>query len=272
MPVPDTAIPATDDAGPSTEATTTTNEDTQETDAAADLENDDTTFDVDDDNDAEETDESDESTDDEAATESNDDDTEESTDDVEESDATEDSTASEDGGKPKSAEEAFKQRQAQRQANEAEIQKSYDQYLNDSKDDTDRALREVRLEAYIGKIERNTSKIETGLDKAVAAIPELTKGSPEFKEALNDAYLEFLESKVTWDQHKQPVEIKGDVLQYLQAKADSFRKLTAVGARQQTTSKSKQKSRTDVVPSRSPKPAKKDEIMDGFDAEVAKWS
>jgi hypothetical protein len=256
----------TEDTGLSESVDTSTNEEAQDTAATDDLESDDTSFELD--AEADETEESDESTDDEAATESEDDETEESTDDVEESESEEDDTASEDVKQRNN--EAAQKRIADKQAKEADRQKQYDEYIADAQDDTDRALREVRLEAYIGRIERNAAKIETGLDKAVAAIPELTKGTPEFKEALNDAYNEFLADKVTWDQNGDPIEIKGDVLQYLQAKANSFRKLEQTGARKQEQKKSVQKTKTDVVPTRAPKEAKSDPLLDGFDEEVAR--
>jgi len=257
----------TEDVGPSQEVDTSTNEETQDTDSSDDLENDDTSFDLDDE--TEETEESNDETEDEAATESEDEEEEESEEDVEEADSEEDSTPQEDDQKKRNDEMA-KRRIAEREAREADKQKQYDEYLNEAEDDTDRALREVRLEAYVARIERNNDKINTGLDKAVAAIPELTKGTPEFKEALNEAYQDFLDTKVVWDRNGDPIDIKGDVLDYLKAKADSYRKIAQSGARTQKKQKAAQKSRTDVVPTRPPKQSKSDPLLDGFDEEVAK--
>lgn len=253
----------TEDSGQSAEVDTSTNEETQETDSADDLENDDTSFDIDD---AEETDESEESTDDAAATKSDDDESEESDEDVEESESTEDDTTKVDVAKQRNNDAAQK-RIAER---EAKKQKDIEEYLEDAKDDDDRAIREERLERYQDRVERTADKIETALDKAVAHIPELTNGSPAIKKALEDAYQTYLRTEVVYSNLGDPVRLNGDVFQYLQKEAEKLRDVRADGAREQEKKKSTQKSRTDLATTRAPKEAKSDPLLDAFDEEVAK--
>lgn len=168
------------------------------------------------------------------------------------------------------AREAYAERERKRKERELEKQEEHQKYLDDATDDTDRALREVRLEAYIGRIERNQDKIQTGLDKAVANIDLLTKGTPEQKEALEDAYQEYLQMYVTTDKNGDPVEVKADVYEYLQKKADIIKRLTGVGERNGAKAKNTARSRTDTIPTRSPK-ENKDEMLDGFDEEASRW-
>lgn len=230
------------------------------TQAEADLEQDDTSFD--DVEDVEETEEEEES--------QESDDTEESEEESETEEPPEENTDPEAERKQK-AREAYEAREAKRKEREAAKQEQHQKYLDEATDDTDRALREVRLEAYIGRIERNADRIQTGLDKAVANIDLLTKGTPEQKEALEEAYQDYLNMYVVTDKNGDPIEVKADVYEYLQKKADTIQKLTGVGERNGAKAKTNARARTDTISTRPPKEGKKDEMLDGFDEEASRW-
>lgn len=227
------------------------------TQAEADLEQDDTSFE-----DAEDVEETEE-------------DTEETEEESEEEESETEEPPKEDtdpeAERKEKARRAYEEREAKRKEREASKQEQHQKYLDDASDDTDRALREVRLEAYIGRIERNSDRIQTGLDKAVANIDLLTKGTPEQKEALEEAYQDYLNMYVVTDQNGDPVEVKADVYDYLQKKADTIKRLTGVGERNGAKAKTTARARTDTISTRPPKQGKKDEMLDGFDEEAGRW-
>jgi hypothetical protein len=77
---------------------------------------------------------------------------------------------------------------------------------------------------------------------------------------------------VQYDANGDPVNVKGDVYQYLQTEADSIQRLLNTGARTQTKAKAKAKDRTETLPTRAPKEPKVDPDLAAFDEEVSKWS
>lgn len=241
------------------------NEDSQETEADLELINDDTSFE---DEASDETEEKAEE--DESANESTEEESESDEGETQKEDTKEEDTTSEAERKKHNAEMAQK-RIAERQAREEQKRKQQEEYLSGAKDETDLALREVRLEAYLGKVERNNDKLESGIERAVADIDLFRTGSPEIKEELARSLEDFEQMYVMRDANGDPADVKGDVYQFLQAKADSIRRLTSVGARNQTRASANTKARTDAVPTRAPKEGKKDDVLDGFDEEASRW-
>lgn len=234
---------------------TSTNDETQDTDV--DLED----IEVSEQDITDETEESEESTEEEAATESTEETEEESVEDAEDS---EEDTASEED-KTATAREAFAKREAQRQVEKTKAQQDY---LEGAEDDKDLALRQLQIDAYNNRIEGNNNKLQNGIDRAVAAIDLFREGSPEVKQELTNSLDDFERMFVKRDQNGDPVEVTGDVYQYLQSKADSIRRLTGIGARQQETNKAKQKARTLTPPAKTPKAPAKDPDMEAFDEEA----
>lgn len=256
------------------EVDTSTNEEAQDTDV--DLED----IEV---SESEITDETDESTD----SESEDKDTEpaeeeESEEDVaeetsEDEKAEEDTTSVDDVKKHNS--EMAQKRIADKQAREAAKIESQQAYLDEAEDNRDLALRQLQVDAYNNRVERNTNSLTNGIDKAYASIDLLRDGSPEIKEELASSLDDFERMYVIYDQNNDPVDIKvdpvtgqkADVYQYLQRKADSIRKIAGTGARQEIANKDKTKARTDTVPTRKPKEAPKDADLEAFDEEANKY-
>jgi hypothetical protein len=179
----------------------------------------------------------------------------------------EEGTISEDEQRRRNDEFAQK-RIADREAREKAKLDEQDKYLAEAEDNRDLALRQLQIDAYNNKIEGNSNKLQNGIDKAVVGIELFRSGSLEAKEELANSLDDFERMYVTRDRNGDPIEVKGDVYQYLQAKADSIRRLTGVGARQQSKDKTKTSARTVTTPSRTPKEGKKDPDVEAFDEEA----
>ena len=262
--------------GPSVD-TSTTDEAPDTVDVEAELEDMEVSFD-----DVEDTEETEETTEDEAATESEEETEEEPAEDVGEKPESEDTeepqdekteeedTTSEAEQKRRNDEYA-RQRIAEREAREKAKQEQQDAYLQDAEDARDLALRQLQVDAYNNRIEKNTNVLQNGIDKAVASIDLFRTGTPEVKEALAQSLDEFERMYVQKDANGDPVQVTGDVYEYLTNKANTFQTLMGLGARTEAKSKDKAKARTDPLPSRAPKEPKKDEDLDAFDEEANRW-
>lgn len=237
--------------------------------AEKDLEESEVAFDDADDTSEDEAEDSEESED----TESEDDSTEDSQDESEEGDDAEtlgDDTSPE-AKKREAARKAFEQREAARLEKEQSKRESQDEFLDEAKDDTERAFRQLQIDTYNNRVQRNTDTLQNGIDKAAAKIDLLINGTAEEKEAMADALDDFERMYVVRDKNGDPTEVREDVFDYLQRKAGSIRKLTSVGARSRDTAKSNTKARTVAVPTRKPKEGKKDVDLDAFDEEADRW-
>jgi len=276
MPDVETSAPATDDTTVSDEATTSTNEDAQDTESQ-DLDDMELS---DEDIEADETEESGESENKTATTESEEEAQEESEDDVESTDSdsestdseqeesTEEGTDSDDDAREAAARRAFEQREAQRHKAKVDAQQ---EYLDAAEDGKDLALRQLQIDAYNNRVESNTNKLQNGIDKAVASIDLFRTGTLEVKQELTDSLDDFERMHVKRDRNGDPIEVTGDVYQFLQKKADSIRRLTGVGARQQQKDRSKTRSKTITPPAKKPKEPKVDPDIAAFDEEADKW-
>lgn len=253
------------------EVDTSTNEETSNPEA--ELENSDFSFDSEDDTDetdeSEEVEESEETDDDEEATESTDETKEESAED--EDLKTEEADTTSEEQQRKAAKEAFDRREAARIAKEKAKQEAQDKYLNDAEDARDLAFRQLQVDAYNNRVLTNSNTLQNGIDKAIAHIDLFKTGTPEEKDELANALDDFERMYITRDQNGDPVEVRGDVFEFLATKAESIRRLTGVGARTAKQDKVKTKSRTLAPPTRAPKQKKSDPEIDGFDDEAARW-
>jgi hypothetical protein len=174
----------------------------------------------------------------------------------------------------KVAHEAFKRREAERklrEERESREKENLDRYLEEAKDD-ESLLKERKLEVQQFNMQKqqvniNAQSLDLGIRKAAAEIELLSTGSPEVKEAFAEALDDFYAMYVTRNKNGDPTEVKADVYQYLQKKADSIKKLTNIGAREQTKKKTAEKTRTVAKPTRTPKKPKSDPDLDFFDKE-----
>ena len=164
--------------------------------------------------------------------------------------------------------EFARKRIAEREDRDKAKAQAQDKYLEDAEDDKDLALRQLQVDAYNNKVERNRDKLQNGIDRAVANIDIFTKGSPEAKEALIAEVENFERASVQYDQNGDPISVNGDLYEHLTKRADSIRRLIDVGARQNAKDKKSVKTKTIPTPSKTPKEPKSDPDVDGFDEEV----
>lgn len=250
---------------------TSTNEELQDTDV--DLESDETSFEGEKDDETEEADDSEDEIEDTEPTESE----EESKEDDEQSESQEEESSeeSEEDTTPedvkKHNQEMAARRIAEKQAREQELARQQQDFLENAEDDKDLALRQLQIEAYNNKVERNQGKLENGLERAYSSIDLLQNGTPEVKEELLRRLDAFEQQNVQFNDFGHPVEVKGDVYEFLKKEADSIKRILGEGAKTQAKAKTDQKSRTTALPSRAPKQPKADPDLDEFDKELAKW-
>lgn len=140
----------------------------------------------------------------------------------------------------------------------------------DAEDPKDFAFRQLQVDAYNNNVNANTNRLSGEYQRAVKDFDTLSDPNPVIQARINRAIDLFQSSNVSIDKYGNPTEIRGDFYSYLQTEADSIRELTGIGARKQATSKTKEKSKVSLVPSRAPK-SKSDPEMEGFDEEAARW-
>lgn len=133
------------------------------------------------------------------------------------------------------------------------------------------ALRQLQIDAYNNRVVTNHSKLESGLDRAIADIDLFSKGSQAVKEELVNALDEFEQLYVVRDENGDPVEVRADIYTFYQQKADSIRRILNEGAVKEAKDKTILRAKTDTVPSRKPKTPKVDPDLAAFDEEVASW-
>lgn len=271
---------ATEDTGLSEEQTPTT-EDSQDTD----LEDMELSFDELE----EETEETEAEADDEAATESEPEVEEESEEGGEPQEETQ-QNPQEDEERKRHNNEMAQRRIAERAAREDAKRRQQMEYLQDANEAYDsaiekgftheqalqeqrreEALRQLQIDAYNNRVVTNHSKLESGLDRAIADIDLFSKGSQAVKEELVNALDEFERLYVVRDENGDPVEVKADIYNFYQQKADSIRRILNEGAVKEAKDKTILRAKTDTVPSRKPKTPKVDPDLAAFDEEVASW-
>lgn len=157
---------------------------------------------------------------------------------------------------------------------------AYDQAINAGFDDQQAriqaaqalSLQQLQIDAYQNRVMQVTNRVTADLNNAVSAIPEFKSTVPEVREAMLSFVDDFEAQHVVKDANGDVVQITGDLLPFLQAKAETIRRLTGLGAKQQEQAKSAQKKRTMSAPSRTPKTAKVDPDMAAFDEAIKQWS
>ncbi len=159
---------------------------------------------------------------------------------------------------------------AEKQAKDEAKRQEQAEYLQAAEDDQQLAVRQLQVDAYNNRVEFNQSKLESGIERAVANIDLLSKGAPEVKAELLRSVDDFERLYVKYDANGDPVQVTGDVYQYLTERADSIRRLTDVGARQSTKDRNNAKTRTITTPSKTPKESKVDPDLAAFEEEAYK--
>lgn len=203
----------------------------------------------------------------------------EETNEEEESEASDETKSEETNDSQMSDEEKQKQhnremaekRIQEKKAREAAIKRQQDEYIAAAEDDTQLALRQLQVDAYKTKVTTNESSLKTGFERAMVDFPILANTSPEIQAEVDAALDTFQGLYVTIDDWGNPSEVRGDLYQYLQNKAESIERLTKIGAKQESKAKGKTKANTLTPPSRTPKQPKVDPMLEGFDEEASRW-
>lgn len=200
------------------------------------------------------------------------DDQEESNDEAEEVEEPEEQLSDED--KQKALNREYAERRLREKAErEATIKQQQQEYVAeaDPDDPRDMAVRQLQIDAYNNKVESNTNKLTNSYERAIKDFDVLNSQAPEIQAELNAALDAFQAMNVTIDAYGNPIEVRGDLYEFLQTKADSIKNLTSIGARGQDKSKTKEKSKVLTTPNRAPKEPKKDADIEAFDEEASKW-
>lgn len=228
----------------------------------------------------EESDDTSEQSDDESDDDTDDSESDEQSEDSED-DSNEEDTASEElspDDRKKYNDEMAKRRIAEkqlRQERDGRRQDNINRYLKEAEDnEVEYQKRLIEVEALNVQQERiqlNSDRLETELQRAVNDIDLFRNADPDIKEELYAAVDDFEANNVVKDEYGNPVKINGNVYEYLQKKADSIRRIEGVGARRASKAKTETKSRTVTPPSKTPKTPRSDEALAGFDEEANRW-
>lgn len=159
---------------------------------------------------------------------------------------------------------AYQKRQEEKAQREAAVRKQQEDYLAEAEDEKDEALRMLQVEAYNNRVERNTNALVNGYEKAISSIDVFQNPSPAVQAVLDQSIDEFQALYVTVDQNGNPTEVKGDIHQFLNQKAELIRELTQSGARQEKVAKAKASAEAITPPASTPKTPKVDPIMEGL--------
>lgn len=280
---------ASEAAGTADDVDTTTNNDGSEDDETDELEQSFEDESWDDGDEEEDPDDSDSDDADEAeATDDSDDDADESDDAVELDDSDNDQeaeaerTAAKDTDKAKDADQTANQRAAayrvqQKQEREAAKVKQQNDWIAEGKNDTQRALRRLEVDNYNNQVRTTTNELRERVFQAQQSIDLFKSKDPEVRNAMLDELDNFEARFVEKDANGDYIDIrvdpetgeKADVRRFLAKRAETIKRLTGLGAKQQEQAKKSQKKRTATLPSRTPAKKKADPMMDAFDEEAA---
>lgn len=168
--------------------------------------------------------------------------------------------------------EMAKKRIAERQAREEARAKAQQAVLDEVADNpNERDLRSLQIFAYNQTVQNNSDRLVNGFDKAVANIDLYKSEDPNVQAELDAALDEFQQMHVTLNEFGDPVEVRGDLYQFLANKAERIRRLTGIREVNQKKARAKTQARTDTLPSKTPKKPKVDPDLEAFDEEASRW-
>jgi len=148
-------------------------------------------------------------------------------------------------------------------------------YLDAAKDDED-LLKQRETDVKEWRLQQreyalNERTLQDQVTTALRNIDLFNSPVQDVREEMLNALDDFEARSVVKNEAGQVVEVRGDLLQHLQAKADSIRRLTGLRDERAQADKTKQKSRTLTAPVKTPKKAKTDPGLDAFDEEVNRY-
>lgn len=165
----------------------------------------------------------------------------------------------------------FEQRQQEKQARIDKVKADQVAYVAEASevgDPIEIAVRQLQVDGYNNTVEANSNKLTNSYERAKNDFPILTSDDPIIQARIDKAIDAFQAQHVTIDAYGNPTQVNGDFYQYLQDEADSIEKLTGIRVKKQEQSKTKEKSKVLVTPTRAPKTPKTDPDMVAFDEEA----
>lgn len=179
----------------------------------------------------------------------------------EETEVTEEDTNSDDTRER--AKQAWLEREAKRKAKLTSEQREYvnEEGLNDDQ----KVIRQLQVDAYNNKVASNTKDLESGIEKALTSIELFKTGTPAIKQKMLDAVDTFERLHVVKNEIGDPIEVTGDVYEYLANEAKSIEALIAEGARKQAKDIGQTKSKAMPKPTAKPTAKEVDKDIDDFD-------
>lgn len=176
-----------------------------------------------------------------------------------------------DEARKQQARERYEQRQVEKAARENRIRNAQAQYVaeaNQSEDPLAAQVRQLEVTTYNTTVQANEGSLTNSYNKALNDFPVLNSEDPAIRAEVDAAIDAFQSQYVTIDRFDNPYEIRGDLYQYLQAKADSISRLTGIREQKQEQAKAKQKSKSLTPPSRTVREPKVDPELAAFDEEA----
>lgn len=197
---------------------------------------------------------------------------EDTTDDEEEAEEeSSDEPQDEEATRKQEARERYEARQAEKQARENRIREAQAQFVAEASQGEDplaTAVAQLQVDAYNNTVRSNETTLTTEYQRAAADFNVLRSDDPAVRAEIDSAIDAFQAQYVKVDQYGNPVEVRGDLYSYLQAKADSITRLTGIREQKQETAKAKQKSKSITPPSRTAREPKVDPELAAFDEEA----
>jgi hypothetical protein len=167
------------------------------------------------------------------------------------------------------ARQAYQDRQARRaerenaivEAREADLQ----QIAEQGADDEQIAIKELQWVNYQNTVTNNVDRLQTQFEQAKNSIEIFKNPSPAIQSLLDDAIDEFQAKNVSLDKLGNPINVRGNLTDFLTVKAGLIESLVRHGEAEAKKNVAKAKAATTPKPNGSPRQAKSDKDLDDFD-------
>ena len=167
------------------------------------------------------------------------------------------------------ARQAYQERQAKRAERENAIAEARDADLQhiaeQGADDEQIAIKELQWVNYQNTVTNNVDRLQTQFEQAKNSIEIFRNPSPAVQNLLDDAIDEFQAKNVSIDKMGNPINVRGNLTDFLTVKAGLIEDLVRHGEAEAKKNVAKAKAATTPKPNGSPRQAKTDKDLDDFD-------
>lgn len=162
----------------------------------------------------------------------------------------------------------YQQRQQERLRRESQLEQMNNQELlamqQQGADDEQIAIRQMQQVQYGMTVTNNTDRLQNQFDAAKTSIPYMNDPNPKIRDFMMAGVDEFEAMHVRFDQLGNPIQVSGNLTEYLQTKARQVDDLLRSGEVQGKKNTAKSKSAVTPRPSGTPPKAKVDPIVAAF--------